>query len=118
MVTKEFKGIVRGEYGRTPVPIDPEFRKRLLVTILLLTVVLLTFLNLNLINSKKNVQNGRNRKKMFSAMLSSDRLPLNSLKTAEMLNLVLTALIQILKSKFIRFNYNLFILEGGLLFAF
>lgn len=22
MVTKEFKGIVRGEYGRTPVPID------------------------------------------------------------------------------------------------
>ena len=30
MVTKEFKGIVRGEYGRTPVPIDPEFRKRII----------------------------------------------------------------------------------------
>ena len=30
MVTKEFKGIVRGEYGRTPVPIDPEFRKKII----------------------------------------------------------------------------------------
>ena len=28
MVTKEFKGIVRGEYGRTPVAIDPEFQKK------------------------------------------------------------------------------------------
>ena len=27
MVTKEFKGLVRGEYGRTPEPIDPEFQK-------------------------------------------------------------------------------------------
>lgn len=26
VVTKEFKGLIRGEYGRTPVPIDPEFR--------------------------------------------------------------------------------------------
>ena len=25
MVSKEFKGIVRGEYGKTPAPIDPEF---------------------------------------------------------------------------------------------
>ncbi len=30
MVTKEFKGIVRGEYGKTPVPIDPEFRKKII----------------------------------------------------------------------------------------
>ena len=30
MVTKEFKGMVRGEYGRTPVPIDPEFRKKII----------------------------------------------------------------------------------------
>ncbi len=30
MVTKEFKGIIRGEYGRTPVPVDPEFRKKIL----------------------------------------------------------------------------------------
>lgn len=30
MVTKEFKGIVRGEYGRTPMPIDPEFRKKII----------------------------------------------------------------------------------------
>lgn len=30
MVTKEFKGIVRGEYGRTPVKIDPEFRKKII----------------------------------------------------------------------------------------
>jgi len=29
-VTKEFKGIVRGEYGRTPVPIDPEFRRSII----------------------------------------------------------------------------------------
>ncbi|MBQ9106970.1 MAG: oxaloacetate decarboxylase subunit alpha [Clostridia bacterium] len=29
-VTKEFKGIVKGEYGRTPVPIDPEFRKSII----------------------------------------------------------------------------------------
>ena len=30
MVTKEFKGLVRGEYGRTPAPIDPAFRKRII----------------------------------------------------------------------------------------
>ncbi len=30
MVTKEFKGIVRGEYGRTPVPISDEFRKKII----------------------------------------------------------------------------------------
>lgn len=30
MVTKEFKGVVRGEYGTTPTPIDPEFRKKII----------------------------------------------------------------------------------------
>ena len=30
MVTKEFKCLVRGEYGRTPVAIDPEFRKKII----------------------------------------------------------------------------------------
>jgi len=30
MVTKEFKGVIRGEYGRTPVPVDPEFRKKII----------------------------------------------------------------------------------------
>lgn len=29
-VTKEFKGIIRGEYGKTPVEIDPEFRKKII----------------------------------------------------------------------------------------
>lgn len=29
-VTKEFKGLVRGEYGKTPVTIDPEFRKKII----------------------------------------------------------------------------------------
>ncbi len=29
-VTKEFKGIVRGEYGKTPVPIDPAFIKKII----------------------------------------------------------------------------------------
>lgn len=29
-VTKEFKGLVRGEYGRTPVPINLEFRKKII----------------------------------------------------------------------------------------
>ena len=29
-VTKEFKGLVRGEYGATPVAIDPEFRKKII----------------------------------------------------------------------------------------
>ena len=28
--TKEFKGIVRGEYGKTPMPIDPEFTKKII----------------------------------------------------------------------------------------
>ncbi len=28
-VTKEFKGLVRGEYGKTPVEIDPEFQKKI-----------------------------------------------------------------------------------------
>lgn len=31
-VTKEFKGMVKGEYGKTPVDIDPEFRKKILGT--------------------------------------------------------------------------------------
>ena len=30
MVTKEFKGVVRGEYGTTPMPIDPEFQKKII----------------------------------------------------------------------------------------
>lgn len=30
MVTKEFKGVVRGEYGQTPTPIDPAFRKKII----------------------------------------------------------------------------------------
>ena len=30
MVTKEFKGLVRGEYGKTPAPIDEEFRKKII----------------------------------------------------------------------------------------
>lgn len=29
-VTKEFKGLVRGEYGKTPVEIDPEFQKKII----------------------------------------------------------------------------------------
>ena len=30
MVTKEFKGLVHGDYGKTPAPIKPEFTKRIL----------------------------------------------------------------------------------------
>jgi oxaloacetate decarboxylase alpha subunit len=30
MVTNEFKGIVKGEYGRTPMPIDPDFQKKII----------------------------------------------------------------------------------------
>ncbi len=30
MVTKEFKGVIRGEYGRTPAPVDPEFVKKII----------------------------------------------------------------------------------------
>ena len=30
MVTKEFKGVVRGEYGKTPLPIDPAFRNQII----------------------------------------------------------------------------------------
>ncbi len=29
-VTKEFKGLVKGEYGKTPVEIDPEFQKKII----------------------------------------------------------------------------------------
>ena len=32
MVTKEFKGLVRGEYGRTPVAIDPDFQNKIIGT--------------------------------------------------------------------------------------
>ena len=28
--TKEFRGIVKGEYGKTPVPIDPAFAKKII----------------------------------------------------------------------------------------
>ena len=30
MVTREFKGMIRGEYGKTPAPIDEEFRKKII----------------------------------------------------------------------------------------
>lgn len=30
MCTNEFKGVVRGQYGQTPIPIDPEFRKKII----------------------------------------------------------------------------------------
>lgn len=30
MITKEFKGMVRGEYGLTPAPIDPAFQKKII----------------------------------------------------------------------------------------
>ncbi len=30
MVTKEFKGVVKGEYGKTPMPIDPAFTKKII----------------------------------------------------------------------------------------
>ncbi len=30
MCTNEFKGILKGDYGRTPAPIDPEFRKSII----------------------------------------------------------------------------------------
>ncbi len=30
MVTKEFKGLVRGDYGQTPVPIEESFRKQII----------------------------------------------------------------------------------------
>ncbi len=30
MATKEFRGIVKGEYGKTPLPIDPAFTKKLI----------------------------------------------------------------------------------------
>ncbi len=32
MVTNEFKGILRGDYGQTPAPIDPEFRQSVIGT--------------------------------------------------------------------------------------
>lgn len=30
MVTKEFRSMIRGEYGRTPVPVDPAFQKKII----------------------------------------------------------------------------------------
>lgn len=30
MVTKEFKGLIKGEYGKTPTSIDPDFRKKII----------------------------------------------------------------------------------------
>ncbi len=30
MVTKEFKGLIRGEYGKTPAPIEEDFRKKII----------------------------------------------------------------------------------------
>lgn len=30
MVTKEFRGLIRGEYGRTAVPVDPDFQKKII----------------------------------------------------------------------------------------
>ncbi len=30
MVTKEFRGVIRGEYGKCPMPIDPDFRKKII----------------------------------------------------------------------------------------
>lgn len=32
MVTKEFKGVIKGEYGKTPMPVDPDFQKKIIGT--------------------------------------------------------------------------------------
>ena len=36
-VTKEFKGLVRGDYGKTPVPIKPEFVKKIIGDVMQIT---------------------------------------------------------------------------------
>lgn len=47
-VTKEFKGLVKGSYGKTPAPIDPEFRRRFSVTNSLSTAAPQTLSSLSL----------------------------------------------------------------------
>lgn len=80
MCTNEFKGLVAGEYGTTPMPIDPEFQKKIIGDKRLSKVVLLISLSLSLISSAARLSSGLNSLKMFFLMHSSRRLPLTSLK--------------------------------------
>ncbi len=47
-VTKEFKGLVKGSYGKTPAPIDPSSERRFSVTNSLSTAVPQTLSSLSL----------------------------------------------------------------------
>ncbi len=105
MVTKEFKDMVAGKYGKTPCDIDPEFgEEKSLARTLLLIAVLLIFLSLSLINSRAKLLNFMSRRRMFFPMLSLIRLLLSFSRIEEMRNTILMVSMMILKQRFILYK--------------
>lgn len=96
MCNDQFKGLVAGKYGTTPVPIDPEFRKAMSLQS---TAVLLIYLSLSLISFVQRFLNGLNKRKMFFLMHSSRRLLSISSKSVEIRKLALTLKMQTWKIK-------------------
>ena len=90
MVTKETKGICKGEYGRTPVPIDDEFRKKIIGNEKAITCRPADLIKPELEKLKKNVQNGQNSRKMYFHMHCLTKLQSNSLNREKLKNIKLT----------------------------
>lgn len=104
MCTNEFKGLVAGEYGTTPMPIDPAFQKKICGDKKIITCVLQIYLSRSLISSEVRFHSGLSRKRMFFHTLSSRRLLSTSLRREEMPKLALTATSSTGKIWFILFD--------------
>ena len=75
MVSKEFKGIVRGEYGKTPVDIAPDFRKKIIGNEKPITYRPADALEPELDKLREEVKPWAYRMRMSSPMRSLSRLP-------------------------------------------
>lgn len=107
MVTKEFKDLVAGKYGKTPCDIDPDFQKKIVAMMKLSLAVLRILFMIRLMISRMKLKSIMSRRRISFHMLSSVRLLLNSSKREEIKNTTLMASMRILNQRFTLFNYSI-----------
>lgn len=105
-VTKEFKGLVKGEYGKTPVAIDPEFQKKILGDEEPITCRPADLLQPEFETMKKEAAEWTEQEEDISHMQCSLRLHLSSSRTDVIESTALTVSTQTLKIRFTQFNNN------------
>ena len=107
MVTKEFKDLVAGKYGKTPCDIDPDFQKKIVGDDEIITCRPADLIHERLMISRMKLKSIMSRRRISFHMLSSVRLLLNSSKREEIKNTTLTASMRILNQRFTLFNYSI-----------